>query len=328
MSTPLWKALLLERKLPWRYQNWLKIPLWKQVLKEHSLPWEYCHLFNGIFLNHITLSLLNLFGGTINIIDKFGGLGDTLLAAMVCKNIKKKYPKIKLNCKTTHPDLLKNNPYIDSINKTKRFRPKLYVEYNEVLIKKNPHLNMISSCLNKIGIKNIEYKADIFLSKEEKEFAKEKLKEMKRPIITINVKGGAPTKDWPDKNWQKLVNLLVKKYDIIQLGSNTEPNLKNINRFAGFPIRESIAIQAHAKLHIGCESFFMHAANAVNVLSVIILGGRSTPDNTCYQENKNIYIKTDCSPCWLNTPCPNNMKCMKPITPEIVYQDAIEILGR
>ena len=185
----------------------------------------------------------------------------------------------------------------------------------------------MAGCLRKIGIKKFEYKADVYLSKEEKDFAKNKLKNIKKPIITINTKGGAPTKNWPEENWQKLVNLLSKKYAIIQLGNNTEVKLENTINFTSLPIRKSIAILTKATLHVGCESFFMHAANGVNVPSVIIFGGRSTPINSGYKENKNIYIKTNCSPCMLNTLCPNNMECMKLIKPEIVYQKVEEILN-
>ena len=67
----------------------------------------------------------------------------------------------------------------------------------------------------------------------------------------------------------------------------------------------------------------MHVAHALNTKSIIIYGGRETPENSGYEKkNINLINPIECSPCWIHTTegeiCPYNNKCLKEITPETV----------
>ncbi len=66
----------------------------------------------------------------------------------------------------------------------------------------------------------------------------------------------------------------------------------------------------------------MHAANGVDVPSVIIYGGSRPPGCLGYAENVNLYVDIECAPCWLHDShgdkCPFAVKCMPMITPEMV----------
>src|SRR5688500_8675187 len=62
------------------------------------------------------LGLLNLLGGQLTLIDQFGGAGDTIMAATVCRILKQKYPRLRLNLQTKNPDLVRFDPAIDALN--------------------------------------------------------------------------------------------------------------------------------------------------------------------------------------------------------------------
>ena len=62
----------------------------------------------------------------------------------------------------------------------------------------------------------------------------------------------------------------------------------------------------------------MHAANAVNVKSVILITGFLHPRMTCYKENSNIWIGESHGPCGMKIEC---SKCSE----EIYNHDENEI---
>jgi ADP-heptose:LPS heptosyltransferase len=71
----------------------------------------------------------------------------------------------------------------------------------------------------------------------------------------------------------------------------------------------------------------MHAAAAVNVPSVIVYGGFEAPWQSGYPMNVNLYSDVECAPCWLESICPHEKKCMEMITPEIVVEKTKSLLG-
>ena len=64
------------------------------------------------------------------------------------------------------------------------------------------------------------------------------------------------------------------------------------------------------------EGGLMHAAAALNIPSVIIFGGFSSPDNTGYDLHKNLYIGAE--PCGAREYCKHCASAMKKISPRLV----------
>ena len=54
-------------------------------------------------------------------IDRLGAPGDALLTAIVIHNLKRSFPRLRVNCITPHPELLKLDPLIDSLNEPETF---------------------------------------------------------------------------------------------------------------------------------------------------------------------------------------------------------------
>jgi ADP-heptose:LPS heptosyltransferase len=264
------------------------------------------------------------------------GFGDTIMTGSLCEIIKNKFKGIKINCITHSPDLLKFNPNIDTINGKKTFFW-LYFNNDYLVNFKHASKNLFEVVLGKLGIKNYGYKSKVYLSAEELEGAKKLLENVPRPILTFctqatrpdkTLPGSTNPKEWPQEKWRELVKMLAKKYSLVHLGDQREPEFENVIHFAGkLSKRESMAVLGMADMHVGIVSFLMHAANGLGVPSVIIYGGRETPESSGYQENKNIYSKIPCSPCWLfdARQCPYNLKCMEMITPGMVFKKVLEL---
>ena len=96
-------------------------------------------------------------------------------------------------------------------------------------------------------------------------------------------------------------------------------------------MRESMAVLAQARLHIGPDSFLMHAANGVGVRSVILFGGSRTVENSGYAENVNLFVPMPCGPCYIHESrsetCAHGIECMQRITVTMVH-DAVRRLLR
>jgi ADP-heptose:LPS heptosyltransferase len=119
---------------------------------------------------------------------------------------------------------------------------------------------------------------------------------------------------------------------LIQLGDHREPTLDGPISFAGkLTMRQSMAILSKMDVHIGPDSFLMHAANGLDVRSVVIFGGARPVACLGYAENENLETKIGCGPCWISTShgesCPYSVKCMEMITPESVAAAAARILA-
>ena len=276
------------------------------------------------------LSLLNRFGCKLSIIDTFGSPGDTLITAIIIKNIKDRYPKIKINCITGYPSLLELDPHINSLNEPEGYFS-VVSWYFEILVEKPADVNIIQPTLRRLGIESSDYKTYFFLSPKEKEIGKKLLQNFKRPIITINCLSKEPVKNWSIDSWARLIEMLKGEASIIQLGDDREPVFSGMLSFAGkLSLRESAAVLANSGLHIGPDSFLVHAASGLDVPAVVIFGGSRTPKNLGYEQNENIYAKTDCSPCWIYSAggqrCQHDLKCLKMITPEMVYEKVMAVL--
>jgi len=233
---------------------------------------------------------------------------------------------------TKHCDLLKNNKNISTINQRASFFNFRHW-YLEIRQSKNPEKHVLTESLEKLGLSTKIQKPKFFITKKEREKRDNLLREFQgKPLIAINTVCKEPTKDWIPLYWQKLIDRLADKFVIIQLGNQNELHLDKVVRFAGqLDLRESIAVLEKCNLFIGGVSFLMHAAAAVGVKSVIIYGGRETPNNSGYKQNKNLYEKMSCGPCWIHQEdgefCIKKNECMKNITPNLVYTNVLKLLS-
>ena len=251
------------------------------------------------------------------------------MAAMVCHIIKERFPGVRINCITQNPTLLDGDPAIEQINARQSF---CYVHfwYQGVIAKKSGTENVLKETLDLLGINHYQFKARVYLFDQEINTARQLILKLRQPIITFNVLSKEKVKMWPWEKWRALLQKLLPHASLVQLGDEHEPVFEGVLRFAGkLSLRESMAVLAQARLHIGPDSFLMHAANGLDVPSVIIFGGSRTPDNSGYADNINLATHPVCSPCWLHDSrgdqCPYDVQCMKSISVEQV-KDAVDKL--
>ena len=253
----------------------------------------------------------------LTVIDRLGAPGDALITANVIGCIKENYSNLKINCITPHPELICLDPHIDTIN-----QPETFYSFNstywELIVRKEKSQNIIEHNMLRLGIEKYEYKANFYLSEEEREWAKHESLQFDKPLLAICTKSKEPVKNWPEMNWIKLIQQLKTKFSIIQLGDKKEPTFEDTHRYAGnLSMRKSAAILSSACYFIGPDSLLMHIANGLNIPSTIIFGGSRPADCFGYTKNFNLTSAPECSPCWIHEgyeSCEHDFMCMNSIS--------------
>jgi ADP-heptose:LPS heptosyltransferase len=236
---------------------------------------------------------------------------------------------LQINCVTPNPSLLTHDPSIATLNQPKRtFAIPFSYWYKELNPERGRVINLIVPTFRRLGITDYRYQARVYLTPEEIQWARKQIAHLPRPLISVNAMSREMVKVWPAENWRSLVPELMRLGSVIQLGDAKEPELEGVTSFAGkLSMRESMAMLTQVALHIGPDSFLMHAANGVDVPAVIIYGGSRSPLCSGYPENANLYVGIECAPCWLHDShgdkCPYDIKCMPMITPAMVL-DAVK----
>jgi ADP-heptose:LPS heptosyltransferase len=262
--------------------------------------------------------------------DGFGGAGDTLLTAIVCRHAAERFPGIRINCITPNPELVKEDPHIDKLNGAETYFS-LRHWYLQQIEQKQGEVNVLAESMRSIGMTSYDYRASVHLTNAERAEGLARLNGLSKPVVTVNTRSREPVKNWPAERWRALTALLRSRFDVVQLGDGTELELEGARSFAGrLGLRESMAVLSHARAHIGPDSFLMHAANGLGVPSVILFGGSRTPANAGYAENINLYVPMPCGPCYIHQSrgevCGHGVECMDRITVEDVHAAVLKLM--
>jgi ADP-heptose:LPS heptosyltransferase len=266
------------------------------------------------------LSWLNLGRARLTVEDAFGAPGDALLAVTVCRILKDKYPHIRINLVTHWPELVLHDPCLDTINGPKSYFV-LRFWYPETVARKEREKNVLLETLQKAGITDYDYHARVHLTAAERSKGAQLLGELRPDAIerlAFSTLSKEHVKNWPQDRWVELLERLGSRFELIHLGDDREPQFPGVKRFAGkLSIRESMVILSQCQVYMGPDSFLMHAANGLDVPSVILFGGSRPPACLGYEENTNIYVPMPCGPCWLHDSrgdiCPHGVVCMEGI---------------
>ena len=143
------------------------------------------------------------------------------------------------------------------------------------------------------------------------------------------------TKIWPAESFGKVASMLPLRSVIV--GARADRTIadavvshsgeKAVSLAGETSLRELIEIMRTAEVVITNDSGPMHIAAALNI-PVIALFGPTSPAKTGPYGRGHVVLQSQavCVPCFKRE-C-RDMQCMKDITPEAVYQEALEILQR
>lgn len=148
-------------------------------------------------------------------------------------------------------------------------------------------------------------------------------------VIEPNVpwqKSVAPNKDWGQQKYEQLSQRLQRNgARVVQfIHKNSRRRLPGVTTIEFHKFREAIATLSLARLYIGPEGGMHHAAAALNVKAVVIMGGFIPPSVIGYDSHVN--LTGDAEACGNLQACEHCRKAMARISVDDVYARSIEQL--
>lgn len=171
---------------------------------------------------------------------------------------------------------------------------------------------------------------EFFFSDGEKRSA-EYLRESLNGFVVVepNVewhKSVAGNKDWGEDKYRELTKKLQSHgAPIVQfIHKNSKRRLRGVTTIECHSFREAIAMLAMARLYVGPEGGMHHAAAAVGIKAVVIMGGFIPPAVIGYDDHIN--LTGGATACGSIKPCQHCQEAMKNISVDSVYSSAMGLL--
>lgn len=261
-----------------------------------------------------------------------GGIGDDLLCSCIFHELKKRGAR-NIVVRTAHPELFQANPDVDRILRSKiPFISPLTIHGLNLLQLAYwvpLHEHFLASMCRQVGVSG-EVALRPYLYLREAERAAGRLFE--RQIVIQSAGRGAMrpmrNKEWSPERFQLVADQIRSQASLIQLGTREDPPLQGALDLRGkTSLRQAAALLSQSLAFVGQVGLLMHLARAVECRSVIVYGGRETPQTTGYVANRNLVGAPPCSPCWLEDRCDFDRICLKMITVENVVAATMEQLA-
>jgi Glycosyltransferase family 9 (heptosyltransferase) len=147
-------------------------------------------------------------------------------------------------------------------------------------------------------------------------------------VIEPNVewhKAVAPNKDWGAANYDQLTErLLGRGHRVLQfIHKNSRRRLGGVDTLEFHRFRDAIAVLSLARLYIGPEGGMHHAAAAVGIDAVVIMGGFIPPSVVGY--DRHINLTGGAEACGTIGPCEHCRQAMANISVDEVWDSAMRL---
>jgi len=261
-----------------------------------------------------------------------GGIGDELMCTPVFREIRRLNPECHITFLSRYPEIFRSNPHLDQVERFSlaAAADAIYLQYTLVVPPPRPLMTLMGEC---VGLALAPCRLEPPLVEPSPEL-QARLTAIGEPRIVIQPQAShwTPNKQWPVELWKQLVEMLVEHYDVVEAGTQSlfagaalGPRFHSL---AGATSMQDFAwVVSQATVFVGPPSGGMHFANAYEIPSVIIFGGYEAPDGYDYSWVRRFFTPVDCAPCWLTTPCPYALKCLRAIPPEEVFRAVVKAVG-
>lgn len=283
------------------------------------------------------------------LIQRSYALGDVFLMSALARNIREKYPNIRIHLGTTveAAPLLNNNPNIelyagvefrDCISEYGDFiNMNNLAEVYEDSLRPEVNLNRIEIMCNILGVEPVHLCPEYYITRSEIENGYKFLSNLNKPILGIAPVSRRKEKTWPVEKFIILVNLwksrtggsvLIFHDGAIQ--SLIEAGAKTLHYF---DLRMAAAVAYHVDFMVALDSLWTHLAAALSIPQVLLtsctdgkLLSKGYPGVTC------VIPDQECYPCWYffekgGCVIGHYPKCLNAIEPEMVFDRILEVFN-
>ena len=282
---------------------------------------------------------------------KLGGIGDVLMATVALREFKRENPDCHLTFAidekstwdNTYGKLLIGADFIDQVIDKSKIRTERFAYYkdittcciNEENSSPDPR-GRIEIFASHIGVGKLNNLVPFYKeTKNEKNKHDEIfIKYRNKNKVFIHVASNEGKRCWGRENIKNLIRLIDQKYKncviFVSDFNNRSFRWDHINgvvNVSSLDIRESASYIKRCDLFVGPDSGLMHLAAAVKTTSLVIFGS-IPPEKRIRHYETHSSIRMDelgCIGCWYK-PCPYNIKCMKDLSAERVFNKIKEMI--
>ena len=257
-----------------------------------------------------------------------GGIGDELMCTPIFREIKRRNPRCHLTFVSRYPEMFADNEHLDAVEP---FSPESVVD---ALLQYDPKPParplpaLMAECVG-LKLKSAERLDPPPTASTPELQARIAAVPLPRVIIQPQASRWTPNKQWPVELWRELVEALLPRFGVIEVGNESiftaPPASDHFVSVAGTTSLKELAwVVSQGAVFVGPPSGGLHLANALKVPIVAIFGGYEAPYGHDYPFAGSFFTPVPCAPCWLQTPCPYELKCLHAIRPEVVFQAIVE----
>ena len=256
-----------------------------------------------------------------------GGLGDDIMCGVVAHELKKRGAQ-KIWHLSRSPELFEGNPDLVALPldfRLQRLCELVGIPYFELAYPHPPPMHLIATMCRMAGISGeVDLTPRVFLTSVERKMGKVAARaQIAIQTSSLGARYPMHNKQWPFERFQAVADNLLEDFDLVQVGSSSDPALWGALDFRGkTTVREAAAILSASQVFIGLEGGLMHLARAVECRSAIIYGGRVHPSQSGYSANENLYWNGACAPCWQRDDCNFDRVCLSTISAAAVIAAA------
>ena len=281
------------------------------------------------------------------IIRKVGGIGDVLMVTPSLRQLREDFEDLDLtfaiDMHTTgnnvYYELMKNCPFVTKLIDARYVNHGEYdavVDVSAVCLRYEredlPAINRIDLFARAIGIRSIQDKCSWYLVEEsERQWARKVSKrhrQLDKQLVVLHTASMEDKRCWPIEKYIQIVKKAEQEnlpVQFIILDFNNKYNdwdkHTNCSNWSHTNVREMAALISEADLFIGPDSGPMHLAGAVNTKSIVVFGSIPPKARINYYSTHEAVVLNglSCLGCWYKQ-CPYDIKCMKDLNADLVYQ--------
>lgn len=135
-----------------------------------------------------------------------------------------------------------------------------------------------------------------------------------REIVAIHTTTLVDSKNW--EGFQELANELIKKYDVFQIGIDTDKKVEGCSNLMNIGINRTAAFLKRCKCFVGLDSGLSYVAAAVGIPTFVIMGMSIPTTSSPFGENVTHIVsdsRKDCERIRCHSSCRFNDPCIKKI---------------
>jgi hypothetical protein len=258
-----------------------------------------------------------------------GGIGDAIAMTPLFRALKEDFSpcRIRLSCLSwKHLDVFRNNPHVDSMSTFLtaplefvrfRLRRDSFIYLNSGRYSGSLYYpgHITSFLAGGAGVRLRSSRMELYLTEQEEREGQKLLRGAEFPVALHATPFGTRNKVWELGRWKEIISQ-NPGLQFFQLGTGGDESVRGAIDLRGTKLRVGFAIIKAARLFVGVDSCFAHAASAMGTPGVVVFGPTST---TLWGNSGNINISRNyvCAPCESLLgphPCPYGAPCMTAVS--------------